>query len=314
MAALEEGAVNARYFQMKRRMLAGALSLGVLALACVISREVRTARFPAPWPAQPAMDSARRQPRTGPFREARSAVSLAAETITPSPAQPLPMVYPPDVPSGPTASAAGMLPPSSPTRSLDELKLLAGQVTYEANRRLQMLTDRYRLSEQQQALVFPVIARASCSYVPELPIEGEAATDAHLAAQESSERADSPTGTVRPDDPTSAEATASDGAPAGSAIASLDALESDLAPFLNSDQLALIEEEQLDRFYWWGEVLLKISDEIDADDLIAQALSGAPAAMEETPTAAAAEPADATPSAVPAAHQGGNLLDLLYAQ
>lgn len=136
---------------------------------------------------------------------------------------------------------------TTPTRIPEEkdLTTLGEDVSREANHLLALLADRYGLSETQQALAFPVIARASRSYDPALPIEGEAMTDAYLA---------------------------SIGEDIYPAAESYDDLESLVAPFLDESQQARVEEEQVDRFYWWAEVLENVASGPDIDETLAAAL------------------------------------------
>ena len=215
-----------------------------------------------------------------------------------------------------------------PEFSESELKLLGAQVGREATRRLQRLSQKYNLSKEQQALVFPVIARASPAYGQLSSLAGETLADAYvvqpvsfplpeaLDASEASGSGDltqngqTDSGTTSESDATASEAMATSGVDdfEEALHLSLEALESQLAPFLNSEQLALMDEEQVDRFYWWGEILLQLNGDNEAD---AQSVSGAL----ESATASSVEPtAGAGFDAVSAAHQGGNLLDLLSSQ
>lgn len=254
---------------------------------------------------------------------------------------------------------------SAPT--LAELEARAEQVTYEANRRLAMLTATYKLTPAQQALVYPLLARASQAYDPALSIDGEAATDAYLrsidstqpasaaGASESSAYAGVPVeSSSEPDSPASRAAAvaeyasrrtgasaavatsgmagdsgavvatadsagATDGgtaaavAPSSSTApdgydaalaSSLDTVEAELTPFLDNDQLATMSDEQVDRYYWWAEILGNLSG-----------TTTDPAASETAATTT--QPEDGTSSTTegdpeePSSYQGGNLLDLL---
>lgn len=239
--------------------------------------------------------------------------------------------------------------------SQEELEIRAAQVSYEADRRLAMLTDRYQLTEEQQALVFPVIARTSQAYHPALAIQGEGATDAYLAALPPTAQTDAlvaepatPVPTVdSPSQDTPASSEVSGPAPAPPAAtdsettgvdnsmpetnapevpaaldlepgfeeeynaaleSSLEMLEEQMAPFLDADQLAAMTEDQIDRYYWWGEILLQIDGDAAADAV-------------DAPVAVIPEPEPAEPSDDPAPggdsepddHQGGNLLGLINA-
>lgn len=254
---------------------------------------------------------------------------------------------------------------SAPT--LAELNARAEQVTYEADRRLALLTAMYKLTPAQQALVYPIVARASQAYDPALSIDGEAATDAYLDAINpsasasagasdasayagtpvaSSSGADAPAssaavsaeyarrrtgvpmvvaapttaGNSGATAPTASDAsspvdggtaasvpatasTSSDGYDAALA-SSLETVEAELSPFLDNDQLATMSDEQVDRYYWWAEILGNLSG-----------TTTDPAASETA--AATTQPEDGTSSTAegdtgePSAYQGGNLLDLL---
>jgi hypothetical protein len=218
---------------------------------------------------------------------------------------------------------------SSGAPSAREMEFRASLVSYEAGRRLRMLTDMYQLSPQQQALVFPVLARASQAYHPALEIEGEAATDAYLAAWAQSaptgsdpdETTGAASGDAEPDPDAALAMVKAKGPPpedepatespdplddeaVNAAIeSSLDVVEAQLAPFLDEEQLALMNEEQVDRLYWWGEILLQISAELD-DETLPDAEDAGTAPGTGTPGGS-----DQTGDSTPPAHQGGNLFD-----
>ena len=161
----------------------------------------------------------------------------------------------------------------------EKLKLMGAQAGQEATRRLQMLTRKYNLSTEQQELVFPVVARASPAYGQMSSLAGESLADAYV---------DQPDSFPLPEVPTStdlAQTGPTESGPTGQAtkppvktkafpkpaddetppIVPLDDLEPQLAPFLNPDQLAKMDEEQIDRYYWWGEILLQLNGDIEAD-------------------------------------------------
>lgn len=213
--------------------------------------------------------------------------------------------------------------------SAEALALRSAHVSYEASRRLGMMAAKYSLTEDQKVLIFPVLARASPAYVATMPIENESLSDAYLLARRNSQpRATEAPGATRPveatDEVTPAAPTLDQAevrdvpqAPEGvdeiafeaALRASQDAVEAQLAPFLDGAQRALMDEEELDRYYWWGEILLQLAGEADAS----AAVSTDPAAP-ATPGAADADsqvPEGGGGAGVPAAHQGGNLLDLL---
>jgi len=247
---------------------------------------------------------------------------------------------------------------------LAELNARAEQVTHEANRRLDLLTAMYKLTPTQQALVYPIVARASPAYDSALSIEGEALTDAYLdavrpagasraetsaytggsvdsagvaadaashaavvaiyasrragatanvapssAAVESSAATVAVAGTDADAAGVDAGGTAAlsdstetDGYDAALA-ASLETVEAELSPFLDNEQLATMSDEQVDRYYWWAEILGNLSGD-GADE----SASGS--------TDTSASPVESTPAATdggtePSEYQGGNLLDLL---
>lgn len=255
------------------------------------------------------------------------------------------------------------LPGSEST--LAELNARAEQVTYEANHRLDLLKAMYKLTATQQALIYPVLARASPAYDSALAIEGEAVTDAYLSAirpagaSSAGASASSASRGVAANSAGVADATASraavvagyvsrrpdatasvapsraigdrdaavvagpvadtaDADTGGSAAviastapdaydaalaSSLATVEADISPFLDNEQLATMSDEQVDRYYWWAEILGNLSGD-GADETA----SGA--------TDASTSPADSTPAATdggtePTEYQGGNLLDLL---
>jgi len=199
------------------------------------------------------------------------------------------------------------LSPGEPT--MEELRVRAAQVEYEADRRLQMLSEKYQLTEEQEALAFPIIARASQAYHPALQIEGEAATEAYLdAVQSTLETPPSSAETLTPaahtPDDVPDEDVPLDEAFQAAIDSSLDAVEEQLALFLDEEQLALLTEEQIDRYYWWGELLLVITGDLESGD------DSAAAAEEPDPepeNSSSPEPGEGTQ---PVAHQGGNLFDL----
>jgi hypothetical protein len=243
----------------------------------------------------------------------------------------------PEIPARQTAAAFRSKPENErtleQTRAQDQKKQLGARIDYGANRLLQMLTRKYDLSNQQQALVFPVIARALPAYGHLPPSAGEALTDADLAALGISPKpVDPATGESDYVDPgatllaknepaesetmatTAKTRTSSSADDFDAALAlSLDSLEAQLVQFLDSDQLALMNEEQIDRFYWWGEILLQISGDIKTDAALVTAALGSDSSAATGSTLPVESGSAAIGSdSVPAAHQDGSLLDLLY--
>lgn len=179
--------------------------------------------------------------------------------------------------------------------TVQELDIRAAQVAYEADRRLDYLTDTYDLSDEQQRLAYPILARASQAYDPALAIENEEWTDAILAVS-----ARGPGPAVYSDNPIKQAAIDS----------ALNTVEDQLSEILDEDQVIAIKVEQADRNEWWNEILSQVSSDLEVEEAAAQAL-------EELLAAEAAEAADASEhsqsGSAPAAHQGGNLLNLLGA-
>ncbi len=188
-----------------------------------------------------------------------------------------------------------------PAAALDqaEIRALAARVAGQADYRLALVSGKYDLSPAQQGLAYPLIVRSTPAYraaVAEGTLVEEArAADAGVVLE--------PAGAAEVADADDDFALALD--------SSLEALEAELAAVLSPEQLAALSEDQLDRYYWWGEVLLRVQEQQEAEleEIVASALgtSTAPATTAAAATAATEPAADV----IPAAHQGGNLLDLL---
>lgn len=168
--------------------------------------------------------------------------------------------------------------------SNEELTARAMEVEYEAQRHLDMLSEMYGLSAEQEDLVFPLLAMASESYNPQMKIAGAALTEEALA--------------ISPVDDSS-KSLETDNQPEKNGRASLEDLESQIAPFLDEEQLDALDEEQMDRYFWWAEILEQISTDIDAEP---DEPSSEPEHTEEEPDPEEEGPSDP--------HPGGNLFDL----
>jgi hypothetical protein len=195
---------------------------------------------------------------------------------------------------------------------------------------LQMLTAKYHLSESQQAQALPAIAGALPSYTPARSIARASSADAVVpdATRASLPSGSDPAGAQdqpAPSAPVSvADSVASSPSPSSPPVsgsddfeaalnASLDSMEARLAPYLDSGQLALMNEEQVDRYYWWGEILLQISGDIDADAAVTAAAATSTPVTPATP-ATTGTTQQVSGDVAPAEHQVGNLFDLLGGQ
>lgn len=203
----------------------------------------------------------------------------------------------------------------TPSASQDEpIPHQALQSTSAALRRLQRLHAKYHLAPAQLAKIYPAVAKATGSTGSSLAQEAAAvSTSAPDAAEDESGFAEILAEAVGQ---TASTATASPGKssakdpamvaedPFETALnASLDALEDQLAALLTPEQLAILDEEQIDRYYWWGEILIQLAGAADEEAaIIAIALQ---------PTSPATTGSSASdPNAVPTDHLGGNLFDL----
>jgi hypothetical protein len=208
-------------------------------------------------------------------------------------------------------------------------------VSREANHLLQVMVRKYQLTPAQQQAVFPVIARAAPSYPRLAGLEGQDLSDYQLtslgivpqpvgtgseevaedrdATQEATagetatdDPAVSETPAARTASPTRAKAGSSTPSSSTDSNISLDELEYQLAPFLNPAQLAQMTPEQIDRYYWWGEILLQLSgDETNAAAAVSASSSGTAtgdSADGSVPTGTGSEPT---------AYQGGRLFEML---
>lgn len=211
-------------------------------------------------------------------------------------------------------------------------QILGARVNSEANRILSRVARKYRLSDEQQAQVFPTIASSVPAYdglaenlnrdVPatELASLGIAPDIVDWSvAERADEAADSPatadtdapetaaTPTAGTATPSKARASlAGDDAYEAALKASMEAIEEQLASYLNNAQLRILSEEQADRYFWWGEILIQLKGDVADEAASADSTSGDDSAG--SGTSSGSETGDA---AVSADHQGGTLFDLL---
>jgi hypothetical protein len=188
------------------------------------------------------------------------------------------------------------------------------QVERETKHLIEMLTAKYALTPRQQTRALAMLARASNAYHPSIGASigapsASAGTTALQLPSVASEVAEQPPGEQGPtatEVPAAALTGVADAS--GEAVYSLDDLEARIAPLLDDAQLTLVDEDQVDRYYWWSDVLDQIDDDLDAATAAGAALWLG--SVEETTTVAATTPAATAPSA----HQGGNLLQLITSE
>jgi hypothetical protein len=265
------------------------------------------------------------------FNQPRKAISLdiaTADRLLPLADPKFPLWYEPEIPvqasPAPRTAATQENQVEVPSLTCQEQKQLGSKVDYEANRLLRMLTEKYDLTPAQQAQVFPIIARATPSAAQLAAATGNSLTEPSLSVLDISIKptdrtyesaADSVSATT--DSPLLAKNVSEDPAatrtPRKLAPSSdpLDEIEAQLAPFLDPDQLATMDPDQIDRFYWWGEILIQVSGEIEDDAAIAAAALGSGAGTSSASDSSASSADAADSSVVPAAHQDGTLFDLI---
>lgn len=222
---------------------------------------------------------------------------------------------------------------SEAAASLHQRQILCAQVNSEANRVLRRVARKYRLTEEQQSQVFPAIASsmpayadlaenmngsvqktdyASLGIAPEI-VDGADANsandepDASFSADTVVPKTAVPSAADTPTAASKAKATsAGDDGYAAALQMFMESIEAQLAPFLNNAQLAAMNEEQIDRYYWWGEILIQLDGDIAPE----AASAGTVAGDASTASEAVAE-TEAADAAVSADHQAGTLFDWL---
>jgi hypothetical protein len=243
------------------------------------------------------------QARAEQLEEPVAADSLAFQQELPST-----LFYPPVISDRPDdSSTLGNLEnDASPGQTVPEaeLKLLGAQAGQEATRRLQMLTRKYDLSKEQQALVFPVVARASPAYGQMSSLAGETLADAYVAQPESFPLLETRDFAEAPGSDDGAQNGQPEAEPTSQPKRSPAKTKLTFGP--DDEEAPLITpEEQIDQYYWWGEILRQLNGDIEADaEAVSAALGSSTGTADETVAGSGSD-------AVPAAHQGGNLFDLL---
>ncbi len=233
--------------------------------------------------------------------------------------------------------------PNEAAASLRQRQILGARVNSEANRILRRVARKYRLTSDQQAQVFPAIANAvpasaglaknmngsvqetqfaALGIAPEIAdwsVADSANEDSDVFAAASPTDPDAlttdsaPTSTAGTATPAKAKVSFADDDGFETALqASLEAIEEQLAPFLNNEQLATMNAEQIDRYYWWGEILIRLDGDLELEAaILAAALQPTASASSGTVATSESETAGSSAEANPAAHLGGNLFDLL---
>jgi hypothetical protein len=117
----------------------------------------------------------------------------------------------------------------------DELIARAVIVEDQANTRLQGLTSRLGLTEEQQDRIFPILARSSPAFHPILRPEGNAnkLTDSVFGDRD----------TIKP----------------GASVAEV---ENEIYPELDETQQASLEEEAMDREAWWEDIVALLAEDL----------------------------------------------------
>jgi len=117
----------------------------------------------------------------------------------------------------------------------DELIARAVIVEDQANTRLQGLTSRLGLTEEQQDRIFPILARSSPAFHPILRPEGS-----------SNKLTDSVFGDSHAIEPG----------------ASVTDVENEIYPVLDEAQKASLEEEAMDREAWWEDIVALLAEDL----------------------------------------------------
>ncbi len=118
----------------------------------------------------------------------------------------------------------------------DELIARAVIVEEQANNKLQILTSRLGLTEQQQDRIFPILASSSPAFHPILQPEGSID---YLQ--------DSVFGDRKAIEP-------------GASVAEV---ENEIYPVLDAEQKASLEEKAMDREAWWDDIVALLEEELD---------------------------------------------------
>lgn len=122
----------------------------------------------------------------------------------------------------------------------DELIARAVIVEDQANTRLQALTSRLGLSEEQQDRIFPILASSSAAFHPILQPEGS-----------SNYLKDSVFGEGKAIEP-------------GASVAEV---ENEIYPVLDEDQKASLEEKAMDREAWWEDIVALLEEDLQQPEV-----------------------------------------------
>ena len=118
----------------------------------------------------------------------------------------------------------------------DELIARAVIVEEQANNKLQILTSRLGLTEQQQDRIFPILASSSPAFHPILQPEGgiDYLQDSVFGDRK----------TIEP----------------GASVAEV---ENEIYPVLDAEQKASLEEKAMDREAWWDDIVALLEEDLD---------------------------------------------------
>ena len=122
----------------------------------------------------------------------------------------------------------------------DELIARAVIVEDQANNKLQILTSRLGLTEQQQDRIFPILASSSPAFHPILQPEG--ATDYLQQSVFGDGKVIEP----------------------GASVAEV---ENEIYPVLDAEQKASLEEKAMDREAWWDDIVALLEEELDQPEV-----------------------------------------------
>jgi hypothetical protein len=183
---------------------------------------------------------------------------------------------------------------SAPSPLTDaELVQRARQVEYEADRQVLRLDDTVGLTADQFAQAFRIYARASSSYDPRIPIEGQTgAASAPAAAIQSAADASSanqPATAAASGNPAQGAADAANQVVAAVPSSSKTA-DAQVVDTLNADQQVAFGKAWLDRDLWWTEIVSQLASDFPE-----------PTATDTTQGETVA----------PSDHQGDNIFDIL---
>ena len=128
----------------------------------------------------------------------------------------------------------------------DELIARAVIVEDQANIRLQGLTSRLGLTEEQQDRIFPILARSSPAFHPILQPEGS-----------TNKLTESVFGDSDTNEP-------------GASVAEV---ENEIYPELDETQQASLEEEAIDREAWWEDIVALLAEDLDQPAVTAAAVN-----------------------------------------